>query len=81
MSDDGVPRLRPATAQEIKESLSFGLLYDGRKRVHHADSIMAQITVERLVRHLERSGFVVMLRCEAPAPSTSGHRHPNADPA
>jgi hypothetical protein len=32
------------------------LRYQGRKRVHHADDMMARITAERLVRHLEASG-------------------------
>ncbi|WP_149536634.1 hypothetical protein [Siccirubricoccus phaeus] len=71
MIDD--PRLRPATPEEIAESLSFALRYDGRKRVHHADEAMARITAERLVRHLERSGYVLMRRPEGPAPSTSPH--------
>ena len=35
MSDDDKLSLRPATAQEIEESLSFALRYAGRKRVHH----------------------------------------------
>jgi hypothetical protein len=64
-------RLRPATAGEIAETLSFALRYEGRKRVHTADDVMARITAERLVRHLERSGYVLMRRPEAPAPSTS----------
>jgi hypothetical protein len=67
------PGLRPATAEEIAETLSFALRYDGRKRVHHADEAMARITAERLVRHLERSGYVLMRRPEATAPSTSPH--------
>ena len=71
MSDD--EDLRPATASEIADSLSFALRYDGRKRVHHADDVMARITADRLVEHLERSGFVVMKRPAAPAPSASGH--------
>ena len=33
-----------------------------RKRVHNADEIMAAIAAERVVRHLERAGFVVMKR-------------------
>lgn len=45
---------------EIAEALSFALRYDGRKRVHDTDPAMGRITAERLVRHLERSGFVVM---------------------
>ena len=66
-------RLRPATADEIAESLSFALRYQGRRRVHDADATMAHITAERLVEHLERSGFVLMRRPEEPPPSTSPH--------
>jgi hypothetical protein len=35
---------------------------EGRKRVHNADEHMAAIAAERVVRHLERAGFVVMQR-------------------
>ena len=61
------PSLHPATAEEIAAALSFALRYDGRKRVHHADDAMARITADRLVRHLERSGFVLMKRPSAAA--------------
>lgn len=44
MSDDDKLSLRPASAQEIQESLSFALRFAGRKRVHHADDAMARIT-------------------------------------
>jgi hypothetical protein len=54
------PSLRPATRDELTQSLSFALRFSGRKRVHDADETMAQITAERLVEHLERSGYVVM---------------------
>ena len=57
---DEPDHLRPATPDEIAETLSFALRYDGRRRVHHADSVMARITAERLVEHLRRSEFVVM---------------------
>jgi len=71
---DGEKRrdLRPATPDEIAETLSFALRYDGRKRVHHADDAMARITAERLVRHLERSGYVLMRRPPAAAHTTGG---------
>ena len=65
--------LRPATASEIADSLSFALRYDSRKRVHHADDVMARITAHWLVAHLERSGFVVMKCLAAPALSASTH--------
>jgi hypothetical protein len=63
--------LRPATADEIAAALSFALRYRGRKRVFDADDVMAQITAERLVQHLEASGFVVMKKPPAPPPTTS----------
>ena len=73
MSTDDARPLRPATPEEIAESISFALRYDGRRRVHHADEAMARITAERLVSHLERSGYVLMKRPEGTAPSTSPH--------
>ena len=79
MSDDDKLQLRAATMDELQDSLSFALRYEGRKRVHHADDVMARITAERLVRHLEASGFVLMKKPGREAPSTSRHRHPNAD--
>jgi hypothetical protein len=57
MSD--TPTLRPATRDEITQSLSFALRFNGRKRVHDADEAMSRITAERLVEHLGRSGYVV----------------------
>jgi hypothetical protein len=42
------------------QSLSFALRFNGKKRTHDADETMARITAERLVEHLERSGYVVM---------------------
>ena len=78
MSDE--PDLRPATASEIADSLSFALRYDGRRRVHHADDAMARITADRLVEHLERSGFVVLKRPDAVAPSTSHHGRGQGEP-
>jgi hypothetical protein len=78
MSGEEKATLRPANAQEIAESLSFALRFDGRKRARHADEAMARITAERLVKHLERSGYVIMQKPGRVAPSTSGHSHPNA---
>lgn len=63
--------LRPASPDEIADALAFALRYEGRKRVYHADDFMARITADRLVKHLARSGFVLMKAPAAPAPSTS----------
>jgi len=79
VTDEDKRTLHPATAAELEESLSFALRYAGRKRVHTADDVMARVTAERLVRHLERSGYVLMRRPTAAAPSTSGHGHPDSD--
>jgi hypothetical protein len=67
------PPLRPATADEIADSLSFALRYQGRKRIYQADEMMARITAERLVAHLQRSGYVLMKRPDATAPTTTNH--------
>jgi hypothetical protein len=64
------PHLRPATADEIADSLSFPLRCQGRKRVHHADDMMARITAERLVQHVTASGFVLMKGPPRAAPTT-----------
>ena len=65
------PKLRPATRDELAQSLSFALRFNGRKRERGADEIMANITADRLIEHLERSGYVVMCKpglaaCTAP---------------
>ena len=70
------PPLRPATAQEIEETLSFALRYKGRKRTDIAGPAVAQIAAEHLRRCLEESGFVVMKRPDGKAPTTTRHHKP-----
>ncbi len=77
MTDEDKRNLHPATSAELEESLSFALRYAGKKRVHSADDVMARVTAERLVQHLDRSGYVLMKRPAAAAPSTSRHKHPH----
>ena len=55
-------KLSPAEPQDLAESIAFALLFSGRKRVHDSDKYMAAIVADRVVRHLERAGFVVMKR-------------------
>ncbi len=59
---DPVDKLTPADPRDLTDALAFALRYQGRKRVHSADEIMAEIVAKRLVEHLERAGFVVMKR-------------------
>jgi hypothetical protein len=55
-------KLTPADRKDLEGAVAFALRFEGRKRVHQADENMAAIAAERVVRHLERAGFVVMKR-------------------
>jgi hypothetical protein len=59
MSDE---KLTPADPNDLATGLAFALKFEGRKRWHDADALMADIVAERLVRYLERAGYVVMKR-------------------
>jgi len=72
MPDNDPQQLRPTTPGEIAETLPYALRHDGRRRIHDADDAMARITAQRVVEHLERSGFVLMRRPPAGAPSVPG---------
>lgn len=58
----GPDKLAPADRNDLAESIAFALRFEGRKRKHNAAEYMAAIAAERVVRHLERAGFVVMKR-------------------
>jgi hypothetical protein len=45
-------KLTPADPSDVADALASGLRFQGRKRVHNADEIMAEIVAERLVTHL-----------------------------
>jgi hypothetical protein len=55
-------RLTPASSEDLADALAFALRYSGRKRTHDAGEMMAAIVAKRLVKHLERSGFVGNVR-------------------
>ena len=63
--------MKAASTEELIDGLSHALRYDGRKRVHHADPILARNTAELLVRHLMECGFVVMRKEGGAAVSAS----------
>jgi hypothetical protein len=53
-------KLTPADPRDLADAVAFALRFEGRRRVHSADEYTAAIAAERVVRHLERAGFVVM---------------------
>ena len=59
---DQIDTLTPADPGDLAAAIAFALRFQGRKRVHNADEIMAEIVAKRLVEHLRRAGFVVMKR-------------------
>jgi hypothetical protein len=63
--EDAMPheeyKLTAADPRDLAESVALALrFFEGRKRNHDADAFRANIAAERVVRHLERAGFVVM---------------------
>jgi hypothetical protein len=70
MLDDG--KLTPAEPGDLADSITFALNFSLRKRAHDSDTFMARIAADRIVRHLELSGFVVMKK----PPSVRGGDNP-----
>jgi hypothetical protein len=62
--------MEEASPKDVAQSLSFALLFNGRKRARDADTMMADIVAKRLVEHLQRSGYVIMKRPRGPGHST-----------
>jgi hypothetical protein len=59
---DADDKLTPADASDIADSISFALLFSGKKRVHDSDRLTASIAAQRIVRHHEKCGYVLMKR-------------------
>jgi hypothetical protein len=53
-------KLTPADPSDLADAIAFALIFSGRKRVHDSDSSTARIAGDRIRRHLENSGYVVM---------------------
>ena len=67
--------LSPASPDDLADALAFALRFDGRKRKHDAGEFMAKIVARRLVRHLDRAGFVVMKKPPAVGASALGREY------
>ncbi len=68
-------RLKVADPEDLKFSIAFGLRFNGRKRIRHADDHMASIAADYLVKHLEASGYVILQK-----PPLGPHRAPDYGP-
>jgi hypothetical protein len=68
MPDDPAPKLRSADPDDVRQALAFALTFDGRRQFRTSGEMMAKITAEHLMRHLEWCGFVVMKQ-----PPRAGH--------
>jgi hypothetical protein len=66
--------LADADPADLTQALAFVLQFEGKRRVHSADELMARIVAEQLVEHLERSGFVVKKRPPPSMPTTAPQR-------
>jgi hypothetical protein len=42
-------KLTPADRDDLAAALAFALRFQGRKRVHNADELMAEIVAKRLI--------------------------------
>lgn len=60
MPDD--EKLTPADPEDVANSISFALRFNGRQRFHEGDKLMAEITADHILRHLERCRFVILKR-------------------
>ena len=67
---DAAEKLTPADPNDLAEAIAFALTFSGRKRVHDSDRFTAKIAGDRIRRHLEDAGFVVMKK-----PPLGGHGH------
>jgi hypothetical protein len=61
-------KLSPADPDDLARSIAFALKFEGKKRWHDADELMAAIVARRLVRYLDRAGYVVLKK-----PPLGGH--------
>jgi len=65
--------LRPASTDELEQTLAHALRFDGRKAFKLSGESMAKITAAHLAECLRQSGFVVMKKPPSPMHTDAGH--------
>lgn len=72
--------LQPTNPDDVAEAMSHALLFErGRRRGHHADGVIAQVTADLLVRHMLARGYVIMKVGAALAHTLGRTCRPRAD--
>jgi hypothetical protein len=51
--------LTPEARESLIHTVAHSLLFEGRKRTHHADRMIAEIAARKVVEHLLRCGYVI----------------------
>jgi len=62
---DTADKLTPADPADLADALAFALRFQGRKRVHNADEIMAEIVARRCTVTFARRESPGVLLCTA----------------
>jgi hypothetical protein len=62
------PKLTIADPKDLSDTLSYALRFEEKRRYNDSDRFAADIIADRLVRHLDRSDYVVMKK-----PPLGGH--------
>jgi hypothetical protein len=44
---------------DLERAVAHALQFEGRRRTHHADRLMAEIAAKKIVAHLLLCGFVI----------------------
>ena len=47
----------PSDRDALIQTVAHGLLFQGRKRIHHADQLAAHLAAEKVVEHLMLCGY------------------------
>jgi hypothetical protein len=58
-------KLTPADPSDLAQAIAFALRFNRRKRYHEGDKLMADLTADHIVRHLDLAGYVVMKKPRA----------------
>jgi hypothetical protein len=53
-------KLTPADPSDLADGIAFVLRFSRKKRYHEGGKLMADLTADYMVRHLDLAGYVIM---------------------